>query len=89
MNEIEELKARVAALEWALTRIPFVLECEKKLSVSAISQWLYITSDGSKRHGNMSDEIHAAVTRLADDMAEIPDDLPDFLKRLRRDYPRG
>lgn len=84
-EEIKELRGRVMALEWALQNLLVVLDGEEELTRhQALIQALHTAAERADAHKLLSGLELQALLRLADWLAGIPAELPDYLKQLRR-----
>lgn len=85
----QELNARIQALERAVQHLNLVLAGELNLPHQAYPGWLNIVVERARHHRAMPPDVLEALQRFADQLSAIPEDFPEFLKQLRRDYPPG
>jgi hypothetical protein len=88
-NEITALRDRVTALEWALYQLLYGLDEKQVYPQEAFHQAMFGNLERVAEKGALSASEQAAVKRLADGLAGVPDHLPEFLKQFRRAYPPG
>lgn len=84
-DRLARIEARITALEWVMCQMPFVLAGEIGIPERSVPDAVRMSAEAALRHGNISETLHVALTRLADQMQQIPENHPEFLKELRRD----
>lgn len=87
--EITALRDRVAALEWALYQLLYGLDEHQAYPLEAYLATMFGNLERAAAHRALSDTELAAAKRLGDFLAGVPDNLPEFLKQFRRDFPPG
>lgn len=88
-DDVVALQARVKALELVIHHLVLVLSFDKESPHTALPFALNSAIDRARAHKALTDDELQALRRLADDLAGIPEEWPEFLKQLHRDFPSG
>ena len=72
-SELNELRARVGALEWVFYQLICVLEMDKAMKIKSLNEWICLAIEAGERRRTLRGLEYAAVLKYASWLEGFPE----------------